>query len=169
MDGQPRTSAQDRTLSSAEEVREQLGIGVTEPPRTSVQDRTRMAVSDVDEIWQRTGIGVTKSPQTSAQDQTQKDGWPPTSARYQMQVDERLQTSLKGMAMVPGMPESDAEFQAVQMDTQISDEAIHNWSSKKSDVLSQSEASFQDSAGRHGYGAGVLWGNALGREEVVGR
>ena len=132
--GQPPTSDWTNGQPST------LGIGVTEQPlQTSDQDRTwtdgeprtsaqGRTLSSPEEVWQRLGIGMTEPPQNSVQDRTQRDGKLPTSARDQMQVDKRLQTSFKGMAMVPEMPESDAEFQAVQVDTQISDEAIHDWS-----------------------------------------
>ena len=137
--GRPPTSVGNWTLSCAEEVWEWLGIGMTERPRTSAQDRTWMdgrlptstqdrtwttgwprtsaqdrTLSSPEEVWERLGIGVTESPRTSAQDQAPGDGRLPTPARDQMQVDERLQTSFKGMATVPGMPESDGGFQAVQ-------------------------------------------------------
>ena len=150
-DGWPRTSAQDRTVtdgSGAKEVWHRMGIGVTmdeQPsgaasvrirtltdgrPRTSARDRTLTDMSSAEEVWERMGIGVTpdKLPSTtaSARKRTQADGRLRTSAQDRPHVDERLQISLEGTAMDPETPGSDGKFQAVQMDTQISDEAMHD-------------------------------------------
>jgi len=124
---------------------------------TPVSEKEGSDVSGADEAWERLGIGVsgplperqTWEPKTLDLDGLWTDEAPPTSDQDRTLADELPQPdrkeSFEVMALDPGTPESDGEFQAVfentlgfptarrpidsirRMDTRTPDETIHDW------------------------------------------
>jgi len=133
-DGQPTTSERPK-----EHLTDQAQTWMDEPLPAPEKDQSR---TPPDRDQSRT----TERPlRTLDQDWTLMDEPPPTSGRTDGQPQPDRRESFEVMALDPGTPESDGEFQAVfentlgfptarrpidslrRMDTQTPDETIHDW------------------------------------------